>query len=163
MVKGFWEFMSKESKARIIFIIAIVGVIMLITIPYLISVLSHRETNIGADLPDYTEITTDTTPQSEEIATEPKSDPEPETEPAPEPAAPEPTEAATYVAYTQSAPSATSQPVAQASTTPSEPVHRTTVDDNSSHDDGYTASGIDDPGSDDPTQPDDQSGEGGEV
>lgn len=163
MVKDLWEFMSKESKARIIFIGVLIVVIMLIAIPYLVSVLSHHETNIGADLPGYAEITSETTSSSEETATEPKSDPGPETEPAPEPAAPEPTETATYVAYTQSAPSATSQPVAQTATAPSEPIHRTTVDDNSGRDDGYTASGIDDPGSDGPAQSDDQSGEGGEV
>ncbi|MBR3248513.1 hypothetical protein IKF89_00580 [Candidatus Saccharibacteria bacterium] len=168
MVKDLWEFMDKEAKARIIFIGVLIGVVALIAIPYLINVLSHHETNVGADLPDYTEIIAEADSEpassSEEATTKAESSPDSNAESTPEPTSTEPAETAAYATYSRSTPASASQPVAQTAAAPSEPVHRTTVDDNSGRDDGYTASGIDDPGTNDPMQSDAQTdGEGSEV
>ncbi len=168
MVKDLWEFMDKEAKARIIFAGVLIVVVAAIAIPYLISALSHHETNVGADLPDYTgiiaEADSEPASSSEEATTEAESSSDPATESTPEPTSTEPAETTAYATYARSTPTSTSQPVAQTAAAPSEPVRRTSVDDNSGHDDGYTASGIDDPGTNDPMRSDTQTdGEGSEV
>lgn len=147
MVRSFWEFMSKEAKARLIFGLAILGVILLIAVPYFINAIRHHSSNYNVNIPEVE--TSSVQPEAtEEAKPEPVAEEQKpsDTEPAAEPAT---TESTTSYAYNYApAPVATSQPATQASA-PVETVTRTTVDDNSTGDDGYTFTGIDNPGADD--------------
>ena len=167
MVRDLWEFMNREVRARVIFGAVITGVILLIAVPYFANVLTKKSNSEVTTAADTRAEEATNTAKTETAGTTTQTTPAPA---EPEPTASEPAEATapaettdTY-AYRQSTTSkakpatnastattpAASQPVASTAAATETTSQNTTpkVDDrmSSSRDDGYTASGIDNPG-----------------
>ena len=150
MVRDYWEFLSKENKARVIFGVTIAAAVLVLAIPYFITVLNNRQPNETAKVEEYTEIKT----PEEEKKTDETQDQEKDERDQKEVVEEESLDTdsdesvATYAApaanTTPTTPATANQPEPQASPAPTQ----TTVDDRSAGDDGYTPSGIDDPGTD---------------
>ena len=146
MIRDYWEFLSKEAKARVIFGVALAAVVLLVAIPYFATVLNHHET--GVEMAEPVEMSE--AKETEETKTETETNEAPSTETA----EPENTESvveedAHAYTYARSSSQTASQPAAQTTNSaPAETVSRTTVDDRSAGDDGYTSNGIDDQGTD---------------
>ena len=144
MVRDYWEFLNKETKARVVFGVILVAVIAVIAVPYFVNVLNYHAPGVSMELPEEeivmieekVEKPAKTEAEDVEVSNEEAVETEGDDEVG--------TETSYTYAYTGNTTPATSQPVAQASPTPKETITRTTVDDNSAGDDGYTASGIDD-------------------
>jgi len=178
MIRDVWEFMSKESRARVIFGVAIVVVIAAIAIPYFANVLGSNNAKSNVDTAVKAEESAE--PEEEikkDAASEVAENMESTTEASSNTAVAEEAEAypdtstgvvaSTSKRTTASKKTTADQPAAGQTTSaaaPTETVNRgTTVDDNSGNDNGYTGSNIDNPGAEDsvPTNPDES--EGGEV
>ena len=144
MVRDYWEFLSEENKARVIFGAILVAVVLIVAIPYFVTVLNNRQPEETAKVEEYTEIETEEA-KTEETQVEAEDSVAEEAVTEETHAGANTNAAATYAApAANSSSTASNQPAPQADPTPT----RTTVDDRSAGDDGYTPSGIDDPGAD---------------
>lgn len=160
MVRDVWEFLNKETKARVIFGGVIVLVLLVIAVPYFVTVLgggnSKTEINTAVETEEVEESTEEGESDEAVVAEEPAPVENEELEEAE--VYPNTSAGATSVAAAaggrattpQATTPTTSQatPAANADATP-----KTTVDDRSAGDNGYTASGIDNPGVNETTAP----------
>ena len=171
MVRDVWEFLNKETKARVIFGGVIVLVLLLIAVPYFVTVLgggnSKTEINTAVETEEVEEATEEGESDEAVVAEEPAPVENEELEEAE--VYPNTSAGATSVATSARGQATTSQATAPASSAAAasnaNATPRTTVDDRSAGDNGYTASGIDNPGADEATTPVDGSSatDNGEV
>ena len=162
MVRDFWEFTNKETKARVIFGAVIAVVVLVIAIPYFVSVLgshpkSDMATVVEAEEPEKSEETEKVEEAKEtKVASEPAPVESEEVESAE--AYPDTSTGITNVATTRGASQTTAPATSQPASNPApvETPKATRVDDrmSGSEDDGYTASGVDEPGATEPEQTD---------
>ena len=153
MIRDYWEFLSKDVRARVIFGVVLGLVMLVVAIPYFVTVLNNREAGVEiaepvevSEVEETKEVETEEVAEIEEDVSEVADENTGESE-------------ATYAYYAPARGSTTTQSTERSvDVVAAEKVTRTTVDDRSAGDDGYTASGVDDLGASDEIGTD-----GGEV
>lgn len=151
MVRDYWEFLNEEKKARVIFGVVLVAIILVVAIPYFATLLNSQRPKEAAEVDDYTEIEVANEETIVENQSEIKNDENTASESGTVNDDAEMASGEIVTAYATPTTNSstvtpetktTNQSAPQANSTPT----RTTVDDRSAGDDGYTPSGIDDPG-----------------